>query len=111
MNNPIEQVNEKIPQGAVAGLSDILLALGDELRKANHEVDSWEFQREDGQTERHPILYVQGASVELDIEATTDAHGGVKVWVLGAEAGSSVRRSGKITVQLNTGGEQFGVGM
>lgn len=109
--NPIEQVNEKIPQGAVAGLSDILLALGDELRKANHEVGSWDMPGADGQVERQPILYLQGASVELDIEATADAHGGVKVWVLGAEAGSSVRRSGKITVQLNTGGEQFGVGM
>jgi hypothetical protein len=102
VKNPIEGV----PSGAVAGLSDILLALGDELRKANHKVG--EYSRPavegDGLKEiKEPILFLAGATVELAVSATASGTGGVRVWVINAESSAEYERSGKITVQLNTG--------
>lgn len=43
MHNPVEAADEAIPTGAVAGLAAVLLALGDELRKANHQVGEFSF--------------------------------------------------------------------
>ena len=102
---------EKVPARAVAGLSEILLALGDELRAANREVGEHTWRDETGQNIREPILFLNGASVELAVTVTASASGGVKVWVVNTEAGVDYERSGKITVQLNTGSEPFGVGM
>ena len=60
---------------------------------------------------REPILFLNGASVELAVSITTSATGGVKVWVINAKGGADYERSGKITVQLNTGSEPLGAGM
>ncbi len=103
MDNPIND-----PQNAVAGLSEVLLALGEELRKANRKVGERPAYIEGGKPE--PILFLQGASVELAITVSANASGGVNVWVVKADAGGSYERSGKITVHLSTGDENPGVG-
>jgi hypothetical protein len=108
MKNPLESA----PTGAVAGLSDILLALGDELRQANHKVGEFPaYEGADGTETREPILFLAGATVELAVSVTATGTGGVKVWVVNAEGSAGYERSGKITVQLNTGSVQPGVGM
>lgn len=99
------------PSGAVAGLADILLALGDELRRANFKIGEYSVEGEDGEVAKEPILFLAGATVELAVTASVSALGGVKVWVVNAEGGADYERSGKITVQLNTGGEPLAVGM
>jgi hypothetical protein len=63
------------------------------------------------ETQPQVILFLGGASVELAVSITASASGGKKVWVINAEAGADYERSGKITVELNTGGEPLGVGM
>lgn len=106
MKHPVN----KAPSGAVTGLAEVLLALGEELRKANFQVgESSYLVGEDGV--REPILFLGGATVELTVTAAVSASGGVKVWVVNTEAGADYERSGKITVQLNTGGEPLPVGM
>lgn len=101
---------DKVPSGAVAGLSDILLALGDELRQANHQVGEHRWPTDRGE-QVNPILFLGSASVELNISVTASGSGGIKVWVVNAEAGVNYERAGKVTVQLNTGAEPLGVGM
>lgn len=100
MKNPLEAA----PAGAVAGLSDILIALGDELREANHQVGEYSLPGEDGVETKQPILFLAGASVELEVAFTVGGSGGVDIWVVKAEGSTSYERSGKITVQLNTEG-------
>lgn len=109
MKNPMADA----PSGAVAGLSDILLALGEELRKANYQVGQYTLpsDEEDGEAAAEPILFLAGATVELAVAVTASGSGGVHVWVVNAEGSTSYERSGKITVQLNTGGASPGVGM
>jgi hypothetical protein len=107
MKNPIEGA----PGGAVAGLSEILLALGEELRKANHKVGEMPLYAESGEESTEPILFLGGATVELAVSVTASASGGVKVWVVNTEGTAGYERSGKITVHLNTDGSQIGVGM
>ena len=90
-------------------MSEILLALGDELRKANHKVGEYSMPTESGEI-KEPILFLASASVELAVSVTASGSGGVKVWVINAEGSAGYERSGKITVQLNTG-SQLPVGM
>lgn len=104
VDNPFK--NE--PKTAVAGLSDVLLALGDELRKANRKVGDYPVYA-DGQKPQ-PILFLQSATVELAINVSANAAGGVNVWVVKADTGGSYERSGKISVQLSTGEVPPGVG-
>jgi hypothetical protein len=52
---------------------------------------------------KEPILFLAGATVELAVSATASGTGGVRVWVINAESSAEYERSGKITVQLNTG--------
>lgn len=100
MKNPIEDA----PRGAVAGLSEILLAIGDELRAANHHVgEQPNYGAAAGEPPRRPVLFLQGATVELAVSVSADASGGVRVWVLNADASTAYERSGKITIHLNTG--------
>jgi hypothetical protein len=111
VKNPIEGA----PSGAVAGLSDILLALGDELRKANHKVGEYSYPTpsysgDEIKVVKEPILFLAGATVELAVSVTASGTGGVRVWVINAEGSTDYERSGKITVQLNTGA-QLPVGM
>jgi hypothetical protein len=63
VENPIEGA----PSGAVAGLSDILLALGDELRKANYKVGEYSILSESGEEIKEPILFLADATVELAV--------------------------------------------
>jgi hypothetical protein len=91
-------------------LSEILLALGDELRKANHKVGEYSIPTESGEEIREPILFLGGATVEFAVSVTTSGTGGVKVWVINAEGSAGYELSGKITVQLNTDGRQVEVG-
>lgn len=105
---------EIVPNGAVAGLSEILLALGDELRQANHTVGEYPFYgtHVEGETNvPEPILFLAGAEVQLSVAVTAEASGGVKVWVVNTEASGSVERSGTVKVMLNTGGVSPAVGM
>ena len=107
MGDPLKHV----PAGAVAGLSDILIALGEELRLANHKVGESRWPDGTGKEHVQPILFLASASVELTVSVSASGSGGVKVWVVNAEAGAEYARAGKVTVQLNTGGEPLGVGM
>jgi hypothetical protein len=94
-------------------LSDILLALGDELRKANHKVGEYSRPSVEGDELKEinePILFLAGATVELAVSVSASGNGGVKVWVINAEGSTEYERSGKITVQLNTG-DHLPVGM
>lgn len=89
----------------MAGLSDILTALGEELRSANRQVGEYSVGvGEDGIESKQPILFLSGASVELEVAFTVGGSGGVDIWVVKADGSTSYERSGKITVQLNTEG-------
>lgn len=109
MKNPMDSA----PRGAVAGLSEILISLGDELRKANHQVGEQPNHGPAGSgPPTRPVLFLQSATVELAVSVSADASGGVRVWVVNAEGSATYERSGKITVYLNTGEESnLGVGM
>jgi len=65
------------PQNAVVGLTDVLLALGEELRKANRQVGEQTVYVGEG-PERQPVLFFNGAPVELAVKVTASASGGVK---------------------------------
>lgn len=91
-------------------MSEILLALGEELRKANYKVGECTFPTESGEEIKEPILFLADATVELAVTVTTSGTGGVKVWVINAEGSAGYERSGKITVHLNTGGQPLQVG-
>ncbi len=89
----------------MTGLSDVLLALGDELRAANHQVGEFDGGAdEEGNPLKVPILFLGGATVELSVAIEANASGGVSVWVLKAEGSATFQRTAKITVQLNTEG-------
>lgn len=107
MNPP----DEAAPAGAVAGLAEILLALGEELRKANIQIGERKAYWDKKNKSKEPILFLRGAEVELAVTSSISASGGVKIWVINAGAGAEYARSGKITVHLNTGDDEFGVGM
>jgi hypothetical protein len=105
MDNPLD----KQPANAVAGLSEVLLALGEELRAANRKIGSQSIGVPGEEGAQGPTLTVFEASVELAVSVTASASGGFKVWVVNAEAGGSYERSGKVAVHLHT--EPLGVGM
>lgn len=107
MKNPVNVA----PSGAVTGLAEVLLALGEELRKANFQVGEFSYSVGEDEEIREPILFLGGATVELTVTVAASASGGVKVWVVNTEGSADYERSGKITVQLNTGGEPLAVGM
>jgi len=87
---------------AVGGLSEVLLALGDELRKANRKV---------GEMPYGPVLFLSGATVELNLSFSASAEAGVQVWVVEAKGQRAKEHSATITVHLNTTGEpEYGVG-
>jgi hypothetical protein len=72
----------------VGGLAEVLNALGAEFRQANTLA---------GET---TILF-GGAEIELNVALEPKAGGGVEVFVVNAEAGSThARRSAKVTVQV-----------
>lgn len=105
-----KSLNREVPAGAVTGLSDVLLALGEELRKANYKVGEYSYDDGSGEQAKQPVLFFSGATVELAVNASVSATGGVKVWVVNTEGGGNYERSGKITVHLNTDGQPFEVG-
>lgn len=107
MKHPVQGA----PSAAVTGLAEVLLALGEELRRANFQVGEYAYSAGDDDLVRQPILFLGGATVELAVTASVSASGGVKVWVVNTEGNADYERSGKITVQLNTGGEPLAVGM
>ena len=61
-NREVKSPIEGSPRGAVAGLSDILLALGDELRRANHQLGEYSVSTESGEEIKEPILFLAGAT-------------------------------------------------
>lgn len=105
-----KNLNRELPAGVVAGLSDVLLALGEELRKANYKVGEYSYDDGSGGEVKQPVLFFSGATVELAVNTSVSATGGVKVWVINAEGGGNYDRSGKITVHINTGGQPLEVG-
>ena len=78
--------------------------------KANYKVGEYSALTESGEEIKRPILFLAGATVELAVSATASGAGGVKVWVINAEGSAGYERSGKITVQLNTGDQLVQVG-
>uniref|UniRef100_UPI003450DB27 trypco2 family protein n=1 Tax=Tessaracoccus sp. TaxID=1971211 RepID=UPI003450DB27 len=81
------------PDDAVAGLSEVLLALGDQLRQANHEVGIRRVYTAEDDPEFEPVLFFDHAEVELTVTATTSLEGGVKMWVLAGEGSRSNQRT------------------
>lgn len=101
------------PHDAVAGLSEVLQALGDELRAANHQVGQRRlYMSEDGEQQWEPVLFFDRAEVELTLSVTKSAEGGVRVWVLSGEGARSSERTIRLKIDLNgpQGGE-YEVGM
>ena len=74
-------------------MSDILLALGDELRKANYKVGEHSILSESGEEIKDPILFLADATVELAVSVTASGTGGVKVWVINAEGSAGYERA------------------
>lgn len=99
------------PQDAVAGLSEVLLALGEELRKANWQVgERPTYMNEGPKTE--PILFFDHAEVELTVTATKSLEGGVQVWVLSGDRSRGDERTMRLKIDLNgPAGRELGVGM
>ena len=87
----------ELPQGAVAGLAEILGALGDELRVANRKIG----ERRYGDEAVEPILLFDHATVEFETVVTTSGQGGVRFWVLSGNVQHAQERTVKITVDLN----------
>lgn len=100
------------PQDAVAGLSEVLLALGDELRRANAQVGERKIYMGEETPEFEPVLFFDHAEVELTVTATKSAEGGVQVWVLSGDHSRSDERTMRLKIDLNgpQGGE-YEVGM
>lgn len=73
------------------GLADVLQQLGAELRDAGERGGS--------------TLMWTTASVEIEVAIEATAGGGVKFWVLNAEASGSLSRTTKITVGLSPYGD------
>lgn len=103
--------NER-PHYAVAGLSEVLKALGDELRTANQQVGERRIYMGEGSEEVEPVLFFDHAEVELTVTVTKSAEGGVKVWVLSGEGARSSERTIRLKIDLNgPNGGEFQVGM
>lgn len=103
--------NDK-PHNAVAGLSEVLQALGDELRTANRQVGERRTYTVEGSQEVEPVLFFDRAEVELTVTATKSADGGVNVWVLSGEGARSSERTIRLKIDLNgPNGGEYGVGM
>jgi len=81
---------------AVAGLSDVLTALGEELPAAHS-------------TGEKTILF-GGAEIELDVSVEVTGSGGIKFWVVNGEAGTTYARTARVKVNLYTGDQEYGVG-
>jgi hypothetical protein len=79
-------------QHAVGGLAEVLNQLGAELRQASASGED-------------PIIF-GGADVELSLTLEATAGGGVKFWVINADADSSYTRGAKITVHVYPGGQE-----
>lgn len=106
-------MTEHKPDNVVAGLSEVLLALGDELRAANHEVGQRRTYLGEGDApEFEPVLFFDQAEVELTATVTNSVEGGVKVWVVAGGGSRSDQRVIRLTIQLNgPAGRELGVGM
>lgn len=103
-------LNPLTRENAVSGMSEVLLALGDELRKANHQVGEYSMDDGTGNETKQPVLFFSGASVELSISTTVSAGGNVKVWVVNADGSGTHERSGTVTVHLNSGDHPLEIG-
>jgi hypothetical protein len=102
--------NDK-PHHAIAGLSELLQALGDELRTANQQVGERRLYDMEGKDRFEPVLFFDHAEVELNLTATKSAEGGVKVWVLSGKGVRSSERTIRLKIDLNgPHGGQYGVG-
>lgn len=107
--------SKKLATQGVAGLSEVLLALGAEIRKANSEAALLGLAdnpaQDVGDPDRdYPVLFLEGASVELSIKTTRSVDGGVDVWVVSGQGHAESEYSGKITVHLNNGGHLLEIG-
>jgi hypothetical protein len=80
----------------VGGLAEVLNELGAELRKATAA----------GQD----TIKFGAAEVELNVTLEATAGGGVKFWVVNADAGSTYARGAKVTVHVYPTQEEYGVG-
>jgi hypothetical protein len=69
------------------GLADVLEQLGEELREASGRGGA--------------TLAWMNASVEMEVAIEASASGGVKFWVLNAEAAAGLTRTTRITINLN----------
>ena len=101
------------PEDAVAGLTEVLLALGEQLREANHSIGR---QRVYGTDEEgwqyEPVLFFDRAEVELTLTATRSVDGGVQVWVLSGDGSRSDERTMRLKIDLNgPQGREYEVGM
>ena len=94
MSDRIERVSG---EHAVAGLTDVLHALGAELRRASETTD-----------ER--TITFGSAEVELDVSIETTAGGGFNFWVVDVNGGATYARTARITVSLYPGEQQMQMG-
>ena len=90
-------IEEIAAKHVVGGLAEVLSALGAELRQAN--------------TAGEDTIVFGGADVELNLALEAKAGGGIKFWVVNAEAGSAYARGAKVTVHVYPGAQEgWGVG-
>jgi hypothetical protein len=78
--------NIEDPTSGRLGLADVLEQLGAELR--------------DAASRGGATLAWMNASLEMEVAIEASASGGVKFWVLNAEAAGALRRTTRITVNL-----------
>jgi hypothetical protein len=91
----MERVERVSGQHAVAGLTEVLHALGAELRQATATATTGE-----------RTLLFGGAGVELDIAIEASAGGGFNFWVVDAQAGTTYTRTARVKVNLYPGGDE-----
>lgn len=78
--------------GYIGELSDVLEALGEQLREANKKVGN----KSDG-----PVIGLHSATITLETTVRREANGGLKLWVIDAGASSQASKTIKVEVHAN----------
>ncbi len=96
------------PDNAVAGLAEVLEALGEELRKANRVIGERSWGPDPGS--REPVLMFNGATVRMTTAVTRSARGGMDVWVLSGAGSTETATTVDIEIFMNGPEGQLAVG-
>lgn len=92
--------NPSTPENPAVGLADVLAALGSEIRLATERASAAGVN----------TVRAHTAEVELAVTVEGAVGGGIKFWVVNADASSSTQHVGRVKVMLSID-EEWGQGM